>query len=569
MRSLFKVLVIFVAVALASNIVIKPAEAKRPDRVKQMREKKEEEAKQAKVEIADILPADLESLPPEIVSQYNELEKVGNRGAVLICYSLALNYWGENNFQEAARLLDAALLRITGSSVGDEGAKKARSTFHSEDEKMFRGEPYEQAMVHLLRGLLYMREGDYENARAVFRSGALCDRSSEDAKEDQQYSDDLAEMDYLEALCNAKLGNDKVSENLEVAKSHSRDASAILEPPSDFNTVIVFFSGDGPSKYATGKYAHLLRFKKGNGSSGPLELLENGNSLASVGGPIDNMTFQATTRGGREVDAILAGKAQFKTGANVVGDLAIVAGGVATGLSGQFDNAPGAGLGIMAIGLIAKGVSHASNPAADTRMLEVLDDIYIFPVRLETGIHNISLKCPRTNVERAFSIEKGAENLDIVTIYDRGFSSSVNAGVYASYAENKDSVIAAPLEQWTGSVKDYSETYPLDLYIVSKEENNFDGFVAYADSFLPCSGIIDEKYLRLEYSLDSNNAIQVLLTGKLSNRERSSKGDYYFITSSGMTQSGSFKLDKVDAATGKKAESPAQGQNKRGYGRKR
>ncbi len=549
-----KSLFLFFTVMLFSWIVLLDVYAAPKSLLERKKAREAEQAKEdaeTKAEVADIVPASMDGLPPEVTTLYAELEKLGNRGVVPICYQLALIYWDRGEYTEAARLLDLALLRITAPSAGDKNAQKARSTFHGEAEKIFRGEPYEQAFVYMIRGLLYMREGDYENARAIFRSGALCDRSSEEAPEDEHYNDDLAEMDYLEGLCNLKLNNGRAPDNFKVAREHARHDGAVMDPPEDFNTVVLLLSGTGPAKYATGEYAQFLRFKDGNGASGPVEMRVDNAVIGSVEGPLDNMTFQATTRGGREIDAILKGKAQFKTGASVVGDLALIS-GAAAGFADNTD-APGLGLGLAIIGIAAKGISAAANPAADTRMVPVPDDIYIFPMQLDTGNHSLTVACPETGVSESFSMETSPGSLNIVTLHTNSFPEQVYTQRYRSYNENKESLVATALAKWTGTIKEGKEEIPLTLFITREEGDNFYGFVEYKDSLLPCEGAIDTKSFRLEYSPFSNKSVQRLLTGKLRSRGKASSGDTYMISASGMAMLGSFKLSRIDEKTGKPA----------------
>ena len=81
--------------------------------------------------------------------------------------------------------------------------------------------------------------------------------------------------------------------------------------------------------------------------------------------PYDDLYFQATTRGGRVMDHILANKAAFKEGTDIGGDAALITGGVLT-TTGERE-AQYAGLGLLAAGLISKVVSASTTPAADTR----------------------------------------------------------------------------------------------------------------------------------------------------------------------------------------------------------
>lgn len=371
-----------------------------------------------RAEVADYLPP--EETPPDdpLYPYYASLSAGGAQDAVRNGYALAVRAMALGRMEEAARVADAMIAELERSSAGDKAARRARSKFHKEESKLFRGEPYEQAMIFLLRGLLYMQEGDYENARAAFRSGALVDRSSMDAPPEEQYHDDLAEMDYLEGLCNLMLGDYRAEECFDRARSHARHAGAVLTPPENFDAIVVLLSGNGPTKFRDGQYGEILRFSPGDGAGGPVQLSVNGQPAANAPGPLDNMSFQATTRGGREIDGILRGKAIFKTSTGIAGTAAIAAGAGLLATQRNNDAALGAGIGLIVAGLIATGVSAASQPEADIRALKPMpDDIYIFPLRLEAGAHALRLNNPaRANaVERR--IEHPGEGLETVVIW--------------------------------------------------------------------------------------------------------------------------------------------------------
>ncbi len=374
--------------------------------------RKERQAGALRQEVIDCMPPEGEAVSTDVAEHYENLANEGNREAVRNSYAIGATAIPAGRWAEATRVLDGAVARLEGSSVGDRSAKKARSTFHKESVKNFRGEPYEQAMIYLLRGLAYMQTGDYENARAMFRSGALADQSSLDAAPEEQYSADLAEMDYLEALCNLKLNDNKAEDCLRRAGLHSRTPGAVLDPPPDFNTVVLVLSGTGPSKYREGRYGEYLRFSPGNGRGGPIEVSADGAPVAESPGPLDNMTFQATTRGGRVIDGILKGKAVFKTTTAVAGDAAIIA-GTAVAMSDR-DNI-GIGLGIAAVGVATRLASAAATPEADVRELQPMpDDIYVIPVSLAAGTHSLTVNGGRD----VCSVEARPNGCEIVLFWN-------------------------------------------------------------------------------------------------------------------------------------------------------
>ena len=457
--------------------------------------KAERNAAEVKAQVQDCLPAE----PPaaDVASMYAELEKSGNREAIRLCYDIALVAMGAGRADEAARMLDACINRLEAGSGSDKAAEKSLSTFHAEDEKNFHGESYEQAMIYFLRALLYFQAGDFENARAMCRSGALRDRSSETDKE--QYQDDMAEMDYIEALCNAKLDNPNQEENLKFSKQHARFPGAVLDVPAEFNSVVVFQSGMGPFKYRTGKYGECLRFSPGNGASGPLTVLVNGAELAKVDGPLDTATFQATTRGGREIDAVLAGKAQFKTGASIVGDLAFAGSAIASA-AGSSDDVPGLGLALAIGGLVAKKVAKAANPEADARMLMPLpDDIYIVPMNLNPGSNMLTFVCPETNTTYEYVAEK-KDGVGVFIVWDAEFGAKVAMARQGRCGDLVAQHQDPWAETWNGTFAlGKKKKQPMTLLIDKQDGDSFTGFIQMDGAYSPCRGMVDKKAFRCEF----------------------------------------------------------------------
>lgn len=280
--------------------------------------------------------------------------------------------------------LDEALLQMGASSAGDRSARQARGTFNPESVKAFKGEPYERVMAYYYRGILYWMDGEPDNARAAFRSAAVQDQNPELGITKA----DWVLLDYLEGLATLKLGGDG-QDGFKRAVAEARG-----NPPPPYSreaNVLVFLEmGQGPVKYADGDYGERLRFHPGTASD-PVAVLRSGSESVQVG-PFDDITYQATTRGGRVMDHVLKGKAVFKETTDALGTGAIIAGaGVA--IAGQSNTAQGVGLGLVAAGLVSKIISAASTPAADTRCWSNLPNILSFAaLRMPSGQHSLRVE---------------------------------------------------------------------------------------------------------------------------------------------------------------------------------
>src|SRR5688572_198215 len=284
-----------------------------------------------------------------------QARSAAERDQVLWQYRAALNELRKGNYAEAKTNLDAALARI-GNVLGDDpSARKARGYFHAESRKTFIGEPYERAMAYYYRGILYWIDGEPDNARACFRSAALEDSDTADKK----YSSDYVLLDYLDGLASLKLASDGSD-----AFQRACTAARISAPPAynpKANVLLFADFGSGPTKYAAGHYSEQLMFRHGPNQIRSVQVQVAGQTYQLR--PYDDLYFQATTRGGRVMDHILANKAAFKTGTDIGGDAALITGGVlATDRDTQ-----AVGAGLLAAGLISKIVSASTTPAADTR----------------------------------------------------------------------------------------------------------------------------------------------------------------------------------------------------------
>jgi hypothetical protein len=291
------------------------------------------------------------------------------RDKVLFEYRNALTALRAGKLDEAKRLLDDAILSMGGISVDDKSAKQARRYFNGEDKKNFIGEPYERVMAYYYRGILYWMDGEPDNARACFRSAQFMDGDTEN----KEYSSDYVLLDYLDGLASTKLAEDGSD-----AFKRAQTVSKIPLPPYDTKSnVLVFLDfGPGPRKYAAGEYGEKLQFRIDTSPARSATIKVEGQTFHAA--PQDDLYFQATTRGGRVMDHILANKAVFKSATDTAGDAAIISGAILGSQRGRHSSADEVGLGLALAGLVSKIVSAATIPAADTRTWDNLPQYLSF-----------------------------------------------------------------------------------------------------------------------------------------------------------------------------------------------
>jgi len=329
--------------------------------------------------------------------------------------------------------------RLLNTYYSEEREKRALSVFGAEAEKVYRGDPYEQASAYMLLALILMDRGDYDNALAACKSGILADS---DASENL-FDSDIALLHAVEAKC-CLLRGDKEAfssrqdaaakavrltsmqvrdgfskrqdllELLKMSRSDRRrlgekrsddeiraeiqslsgtldqqiksiDAATLLGPlySGDYNVLILVPRGRCARKTRTGTDAEMVVFREYTASCEFPGLYLDGQSLNPDGvlASTVDVDFQATTRGGRRMDAILRGKAASRTTTRGLGESLTQAGSNVGGVPG---------LGVALVGALVQGAAGAMTPEADTRCWQSLPKYYqIYTLRLPYGRHEV------------------------------------------------------------------------------------------------------------------------------------------------------------------------------------
>ncbi|MEQ1784364.1 MAG: hypothetical protein ABMA14_23670 [Hyphomonadaceae bacterium] len=240
----------------------------------------------------------------------------GQRNRVLNQERAGLAAFEAGDYATAAASFDDALNHIETLYADNPRAERARSNFTPERSKEFKGEAYERAMAFYYRGLIYLTQGDYGNARAVFQGGQLQDAFAED----QRYQSDFAVLDVLSGWASQCEGNTVLARDFYSRATQSR-ADIFIPAPGD-RTLAIADIGLSPMKVGEGDYGESLTYLPPDPvPESSISFVANGVPYAASFG--EDLYWQATTRGGRQVDKILAGKAEFKDGATVVGAVSL------------------------------------------------------------------------------------------------------------------------------------------------------------------------------------------------------------------------------------------------------
>ena len=339
---------------------------------------------------AGTVHAYIDDKPPELRRHFAIAQAQGSRNRVLNDMRLGLATFAMGHNPLSETLFDDALQGIEAVYANTETAETARKLMVKEQSKDFKGEPYERVMAYYYRGLLYLRAGDYENARASFKGGMLQDAFAEE----EQYRADFALMPYLQGWAAQCDGNGSLAaEDFKEFRDINKDAPL----PAEHDTVLVLVeTGGAPVKISDGPRLRIRR----NGSlesarvrwSVPEQTKDHPAHASGDTTLLEDIYRQASTRGGRQFDAILEGKAEFKSTADTVGDVAlagaVMAGQVAVGSTPRRgdsrqerkrqeqvqEDAAMVGGALAVIGLLSKVTAHAIEASADTRYWDNLPD---------------------------------------------------------------------------------------------------------------------------------------------------------------------------------------------------
>ncbi|MCH8498401.1 MAG: hypothetical protein LAT63_07975 [Marinobacter sp.] len=320
--------------------------------------------------------------PAQLQPAFRNLLEEGQRNRVLNLMDIGVTAYRAGYREEALRALDTARLEIESVFADNEGARRARSLWYEEAEKDFKGEPYERAMVYFYLGLIHLENGDYGNARASFLGGLLQDAFAEE----EQYSADFALMIYLAGWAALQMGEPRLAaEHFEELKVFRPDAPI---PGPEHNALLVVETGNSPRKLGDGVGHYQLVFRRGRGFSDVAAQWRSNGDWQSVY-PVEDIFFQASTRGGRAIDRIIAGQVQFaETTRNLGSNLSEVS--QSSILAGASMSAGGAFAGgfaaISLVSVAAQGMSAATNTRVDTRYWNSLPDtVHVMPVTAQPG----------------------------------------------------------------------------------------------------------------------------------------------------------------------------------------
>lgn len=275
------------------------------------------------------------------------------------------------------------------------GLNKDRTTaavLLHEGVRIWKGEPFEQALAYHYVSTLYATLGDWENARAAATNALFrltdfgADQTAETLVRSAATDEDFLETGYTAVDTDFALGflMAAVASDLSgTAGSDGQfDAALEINPGLDelvgilrsrnYDTLLIVDYGKGPTKMAYGRDHALVHFVEQDNWKSPLTITAD-NGPGGRFNAVCDLNQMARDHRWNNLEDIRRAK-------SLIGD-ALIAGGYIVGATGRGDDH---GRQLAALGMIIAGFLTKSGAKADTRYLEYApQSIYLAPLMLQ------------------------------------------------------------------------------------------------------------------------------------------------------------------------------------------
>jgi tetratricopeptide (TPR) repeat protein len=294
---------------------------------------------------------------------------------------------------------EAAFLRayeVINSMGVNNGGRSLGAVLVDEKIKVWKGEPYERAMVNFYLGVIYYIRHDYANARGAFENALFKLRDYEGSDKEDKYREQESNFS-LAYLMLAKSWQRLGREDL--ARANFKRVAELrheLEPLADYdrnlhsNVLLVVDYGYGPRK-VTDFDGAIVGMAPAPWQEGPIpqpQVIVDGHSVPTDGidrPPIDTLVM-GQDRKWQSIDTIRTIKSALGTG--------LIAGGAIEGIRGAYGHGAAQRRDLIAsAALIGAGALLKATSQADVRQWEMLPrTTFILPLELEPGEHDIRVE---------------------------------------------------------------------------------------------------------------------------------------------------------------------------------
>lgn len=289
------------------------------------------------------------------------------------------------------------------NSVGvNDGGRSLGAVLVDEKIKIWKGEPFERAMANFYLGLVYYMQQDYGNARGAFENALfkLRDYSTDEkksaAKDYRDVESNFAVAALMLGKCWQRLGREDLARaNFQRAGElqPSLKALADYDRNRESNVLLVIDLGHAPQK-VTDFDGSIIGFAPTPQQIGPLPRAivrvdgKTARDASQIAEPTIDLVAMAADRRWQSIDTIRAIKSGFGTGLLAAGAYEGMRGLNGRGSAQRRDLTASAAL--LGAGLLLKATSQA-----DVRQWEMLPrTVYLIPMRLPSGAHDITIEFP-------------------------------------------------------------------------------------------------------------------------------------------------------------------------------
>jgi len=300
---------------------------------------------------------------------------------------LGLAALADGDVNEAERALGRMFDLL--STAGLNKDRTVAAVMLHEGVKIWKGEPFEQALMYHYVATLYATLGDWENARAAAANALFrltdfgTDQSAQSLARRAARHDGYLDEGYTAVDTNFALGflMQAIGSDLsgtagaEAQFNAALDINPGLQPlvetlkAREYDTLLIVDYGKGPTKVAYGPDDALTRFVPQEPTSGALIVNVNDQTIGGFDGvcQVDQMAMDHRWNDLEEV----------RRAKSLIGN-ALMGGGALVAAHGRDTETKLAGLGLIAAGLLSKPGARA-----DVRYLEMLpQSIFLVPLRL-------------------------------------------------------------------------------------------------------------------------------------------------------------------------------------------
>ena len=298
---------------------------------------------------------------------------------------------------EASRALGTAYKLLESGGVNDEARIFAATVLH-EGVKVYKGEPFEQAMVYSALAFTNALRGDWENVRVCARATVrrLADFQNADPTASDRFRREgvaLVETDFalgylLEGIADRVLGEDDSALDRAVSLNSSLREVVERVRSGRFNTIAFIEFGRGPSKEQYGDDGAMTRWVRNQRSAGELAVFVTGTAVAGPAKAAADVNRMAEDHRWNNLE----NARKFKSGLGTV----MILGGATTALASEDKGAQIAGVAVAATGLLMKLLS-----SADTRHNELLpSEVFVAAFELPPEGANVEIVLSGAPAER-------------------------------------------------------------------------------------------------------------------------------------------------------------------------